>query len=76
MLADGVTGNTSDFGSEESRFEPWSANQRKSPAARTGLFVFRAFGSLPYQAHHLHAGAYFVKATTATGVEVVRLVRE
>ena len=25
-LADGVTGNTSDFGSEESRFEPWSAN--------------------------------------------------
>jgi len=25
-LTDGVTGNTSDFGSEESRFEPWSVN--------------------------------------------------
>ena len=25
-LADGVTGNTSGFGPEESRFEPWSAN--------------------------------------------------
>lgn len=28
VLADGVTGNTSDFGSEESRFEPWSANYK------------------------------------------------
>ena len=26
-MPDGVTGNTSDFGSEESRFEPWSGNQ-------------------------------------------------
>ena len=26
LLSDGVTGNTSDFGSEESRFEPWSDN--------------------------------------------------
>ena len=25
-LSDGVIGNTSDFGSEESRFEPWSDN--------------------------------------------------
>ena len=25
-LSDGVTGNTSGFGSEESRFEPWSDN--------------------------------------------------
>ncbi len=25
-MSDGVTGNTSDFGSEESRFEPWSDN--------------------------------------------------
>ena len=25
-MPDGVTGNTSDFGSEESRFEPWSGN--------------------------------------------------
>ena len=28
-MPDGVTGNTSDFGSEESRFEPWSGNQIK-----------------------------------------------
>ena len=27
FLTDGVTGNTSDFGSEESRFEPWSVNE-------------------------------------------------
>lgn len=27
-LTDGVTGNTSDFGSEESRFEPWSVNSK------------------------------------------------
>ncbi len=26
-LTDGVTGNTSVFGTEESRFEPWSVNQ-------------------------------------------------
>ncbi len=26
FLSDGVIGNTSDFGSEESRFEPWSDN--------------------------------------------------
>ncbi len=26
-LSDGVTGNTSDSGSEESRFEPWSDNK-------------------------------------------------
>jgi hypothetical protein len=29
QLPDGVTGNTSDFGSEESRFEPWSGNLLK-----------------------------------------------
>ncbi len=29
-LADGVTGNTSGFGPEESRFEPWSANKSSS----------------------------------------------
>ena len=28
-LSDGVTGNTSDFGSEESRFETWSDNFKK-----------------------------------------------
>ena len=26
QLSDGVTGNTADFGSAESRFEPWSDN--------------------------------------------------
>ncbi len=32
FLSDGVIGNTSDFGSEESRFEPWSDNkERKLP---------------------------------------------
>ena len=40
MMADGVTGNTSDFGSEESRFEPWSANKEGNPA-KAGFFVFR-----------------------------------
>ena len=32
-LSDGVTGNTTDFGSVESRFEPWSDNlkKKKSP---------------------------------------------
>ena len=29
FLSDGVIGNTSDFGSEESRFEPWSDNNRR-----------------------------------------------
>jgi hypothetical protein len=44
-LSDGVTGNTSDFGSEESRFETWSDNQ-KNPAPDTdtgkkgGIFIF------------------------------------
>ena len=27
VLTRGVIGNTSDFGSEESRFEPWRVNQ-------------------------------------------------
>lgn len=36
-MPDGVTGNTSDFGSEESRFEPWSGN-KKSGNIRTFLF--------------------------------------
>ena len=30
-MSDGVTGNTSDFGSEESRFEPWSDNENINP---------------------------------------------
>ena len=37
-LTDGVTGNTSDFGSEESRFEPWSVN-RKAPRMRGFLLT-------------------------------------
>ena len=28
VMARGVTGNTSDFGSEESRFDPWRANKK------------------------------------------------
>ena len=40
-LADGVTGNTSDFGSEESRFETWSDNER--PWRFPGLFHFGRF---------------------------------
>jgi hypothetical protein len=31
-LSDGVTGNTSGFGPEESRFEPWSDNRIKQKA--------------------------------------------
>jgi hypothetical protein len=29
QLSDGVTGNTFDFDSKESRFEPWSDNKRR-----------------------------------------------
>ena len=39
-MADGVTGNTSVFGTEESRFEPWSANKRKGKAEFNILFPF------------------------------------
>ena len=35
-MADGVTGNTSVFGTEESRFEPWSANKYE----KKGLLPF------------------------------------
>ncbi len=34
VLTCGVTGNTSDFGSEESRFEPWQVNQYKGSAIK------------------------------------------
>ena len=37
-LADGVIGNTSDFGSEESRFDPWSAS--KSLLKHKEAFLF------------------------------------
>ncbi len=39
-LTDGVTGNTSDFGSEESRFEPWSVNKDERNPARAGFFIY------------------------------------
>jgi hypothetical protein len=38
-LSDGVTGNTSDFGSEESRFEPWSDNFKRTTSAK-GVVLF------------------------------------
>jgi hypothetical protein len=58
-LSDGVTGNTSDFGSEESRFETWSDNKKITMchSAKKGksalLFFFAssdhpAAGSLTY----------------------------
>ena len=40
-LSDGVIGNTSDFGSEESKFEPWSDNEstpNPSLKLRRGFF--------------------------------------
>ena len=40
QLTDGVTGNTSDFGSEESRFEPWSVNEKSFPAMGSFSFLF------------------------------------
>ena len=45
VLTDGVTGNTSDFGSEESRFEPWSVNQ-EAPHSRGFCFQDRADAAL------------------------------
>lgn len=33
-LTDGVTGNTSDFDSEKSRFEPWSVNHNKEESRK------------------------------------------
>jgi len=37
-LTDGVTGNTSGFGPEESRFEPWSVNDNTKSPDVSGLF--------------------------------------
>jgi hypothetical protein len=42
ILSDGVTGNTSDFGSEESRFEPWSDNKEPSFFLRALLHLIFA----------------------------------
>jgi hypothetical protein len=39
-LSDGVIGNTSDSGSEESRFEPWSDNKKKPCFCGAFLFDF------------------------------------
>jgi hypothetical protein len=38
-LSDGVTGNTPDFDSGKSRFEPWSDNFEEIPSAETGFLV-------------------------------------
>ncbi len=41
-LSDGVIGNTSDSGSEESRFEPWSDNFKNEPLTEyfvSGFFI-------------------------------------
>ena len=37
-MPDGVTGNTSDSGSEESRFDPWSGNRKSWLRNRVFLF--------------------------------------
>jgi hypothetical protein len=42
-LTRGVTGNTSDFGSEESRFEPWRVNQNEGAHNRVLLFYSSRF---------------------------------
>jgi hypothetical protein len=39
-MAHGVTGNTSVFGTEESRFEPWWANSKKNLSEMKGFFLF------------------------------------
>ena len=36
----GVIGNTSDFGSEESRFEPWRVNRSHNPSLSVMGFLF------------------------------------
>jgi hypothetical protein len=44
-LPDGVTGNTSGFGPEESRFEPWSGNSA-DPAKLKSLAGFLFLGDV------------------------------
>ncbi len=39
-MPDGVTGNTSDSESEESRFEPWSGNITETPLHFGTGFLF------------------------------------
>jgi hypothetical protein len=51
-LSDGVTGNTLDFDSRKSRFEPWSDNDKAHPIAK-GAGLLRneevsAFRFLPF----------------------------
>ena len=41
ILSHGVIGNTSDFGSEESRFDPWWDNFQ-NPSRNGGVFLFPA----------------------------------
>jgi hypothetical protein len=51
-MPDGVIGNTSDFGSEESRFDPWSGNEEEKADLWVGLFLFQPNTTLPTY-HHL-----------------------
>ena len=44
-MPDGVIGNTSDSGSEESRFEPWSGN--KSFHISGSFFVYQGEKPVP-----------------------------
>ena len=39
-MSDGVTGNTSDFGSEESRFETWSDNNEAEKTTSEKVWFF------------------------------------
>jgi hypothetical protein len=43
-LSCGVTGNTSDFGSEESKFEPWQDNVKIRRLETTSFFCCQMFG--------------------------------
>ncbi len=47
VLTRGVIGNTSDFGSEESRFEPWRVNKSAFPVI-TGEAFFMPGGEQDY----------------------------
>ncbi len=53
VLTDGVTGNTSDFGSEESRFEPWSVNGKGAAQQPPLCFFLLTAGSLDHETHDL-----------------------
>jgi hypothetical protein len=66
-LSDGVTGNTLDFDSRKSRFEPWSDNYtaRKRPFSdlRRGVLAFGGFGPAPTKDYFFH-GNILLSPTT------------